>query len=348
MSDPYDRPVSGDVVEPATVHVYGWEWNDIGGPRGRSRLPWFGIFLVVFGGLLLLQQVFPSLEAAGSLLFLAVGLAFLVSWLVNRGVGSLYLGSIITALAAPGLPPGRRGRRGSGRRHPVPGRRVPVHRGGACGEPRRLGLAGRAGRDPGGDRRLVDDGARDQRPGVARPAGRAGRHPPDPGLDRAPLGPTRPRRRGAAVTSLVRSTSSRATSASARSSASPRPVTARPSSSSVITNGGPSRIASPSTPLAMPVPRVEQQAALPGDPHDRLGEPRRAREWLAGLPVAHQLHAQHEAAATDVTDRRVVGQPVASRSRSRSPLVADASTSSSFSRRSRTARATAAATGWCE
>jgi hypothetical protein len=102
MSEPRE-PLEGDVIEPAKVHVYGWEWNDIGGPRGRSRLPWFGIFLVVFGALLLLQQVFPSLEAAGSLLFLAVGLAFLVSWLVNRGVGSLYLGSIITALAAPGL-----------------------------------------------------------------------------------------------------------------------------------------------------------------------------------------------------------------------------------------------------
>lgn len=103
MSEPRDQPVTGDVLEPGTVHVYGWEWNDIGGPRGRSRLPWFGIFLVVFGGLLLLRQAFPALETAGSLLFLAVGLAFLVSWLVNRGVGSLYLGSIITALAAPDL-----------------------------------------------------------------------------------------------------------------------------------------------------------------------------------------------------------------------------------------------------
>ena len=71
--------------------------------RGRTRLPWFGIFLVVFGGLLLLRQVYPSLDTAGSLLFLAAGVAFLVSWLVNRGIGSLYLGSIITALAAPDL-----------------------------------------------------------------------------------------------------------------------------------------------------------------------------------------------------------------------------------------------------
>jgi hypothetical protein len=102
MSDRRSEPVTGEVVD-GGVHVYGWEWNDIGGPRGRSRLPWFGIFLVVFGALLLLRQVYPSLETAGSLLFLAAGIAFLVSWLVNRGVGSLYLGSIITALAAPDL-----------------------------------------------------------------------------------------------------------------------------------------------------------------------------------------------------------------------------------------------------
>jgi hypothetical protein len=103
MSDRRDEPRTGDVIDGGGVKVYGWEWNEFGGARGRSRLPWFGIFLVVFGGLLLLRQVYPSLETAGSLLFLAAGVAFLVSWLVNRGMGSLYLGAIITALAAPDL-----------------------------------------------------------------------------------------------------------------------------------------------------------------------------------------------------------------------------------------------------
>ncbi len=103
MSDRRDEPRTGDVIDGSGVRVYGWEWNEFGGARGRSRLPWFGIFLVVFGGLLLLRQVYPSLETAGSLLFLAAGVAFLVSWLVNRGMGSLYLGAIITALAAPDL-----------------------------------------------------------------------------------------------------------------------------------------------------------------------------------------------------------------------------------------------------
>ena len=103
MTEQHDQPLTGEVYDRGGVKIYGWEWSDIGGPRGRSRLPWFGIFLVVFGALLLLRQVFPALETAGSLLFLAVGVAFLVSWLVNRGLGSLYLGAIITALAAPDL-----------------------------------------------------------------------------------------------------------------------------------------------------------------------------------------------------------------------------------------------------
>ncbi|HEU0243105.1 MAG TPA: hypothetical protein VFQ75_04325 [Candidatus Limnocylindrales bacterium] len=103
MTERRDQPVTGDVIETGDTRAYSWEWSEVPGTRGRSRLPWFGIFLVVFGGLLLLQQFFPSLETAGSLLFLAIGIAFLVSWLINRGMGSLYLGAIITALAAPEL-----------------------------------------------------------------------------------------------------------------------------------------------------------------------------------------------------------------------------------------------------
>ena len=103
MTERRDQPLSGEVIEAGDARVSGWEWNEVPGTRSRSRLPWFGIFLVVFGALLLLRQLFPSLETAGSLLFLAIGVAFLVSWLVNRGMGSLYLGAIITALAAPEL-----------------------------------------------------------------------------------------------------------------------------------------------------------------------------------------------------------------------------------------------------
>ena len=57
----------------------------------------------MFGGLLLVQTVFPQFQAVGSVLVLAIGLAFLIKWAIDRGTGSLYAGAIITALAAPGL-----------------------------------------------------------------------------------------------------------------------------------------------------------------------------------------------------------------------------------------------------
>ena len=85
----------------ADVKVYTWEW----GPDQARRpgLPWIGIFLLIFGGLLLLQQLYPQFEELGSVFVLAIGLAFLVKWAIDRGTGSLYAGAIITALAAPGV-----------------------------------------------------------------------------------------------------------------------------------------------------------------------------------------------------------------------------------------------------
>lgn len=83
------------------MHVHHWEWGP--GRARRPGLPWIGIFLLVFGGLLLVQQALPELKSAGSVVGLAIGLAFLVKWAIDRGRGSLYAGAIITALAAPGL-----------------------------------------------------------------------------------------------------------------------------------------------------------------------------------------------------------------------------------------------------
>ena len=105
MSDPQE-PVTrlgpdsvGRLPGEGNVRVYQWEW----GPDDARRpgLPWIGIFLVVFGGLLLLQQLYPEAQSLGSLLVLAVGIAFLVRWALTRGTGSLYAGAIITALAVP-------------------------------------------------------------------------------------------------------------------------------------------------------------------------------------------------------------------------------------------------------
>ena len=83
--------------EHGQTHVVTWEWGS--GRDDRPGLPWFGIFLVIFGGLLLLQQLSPDFREAGSVLVLAIGLAFLVSWLANRRTSALYIGAIITAIA---------------------------------------------------------------------------------------------------------------------------------------------------------------------------------------------------------------------------------------------------------
>ena len=83
------------------IRVYHWEWGPDDGRR--PGLPWIGIFLLVFGALLLVQQLVPQFESVGSVIVLAIGLAFLVKWAIDRGTGSLYAGAIITALAVPGV-----------------------------------------------------------------------------------------------------------------------------------------------------------------------------------------------------------------------------------------------------
>ena len=72
------------------MRVYSWEWGpDRWGPTRQRRpgLPWIGIFLLVFGGLLVLQQLYPEARSLGSLLVLAIGLAFLIRWAMTRGTG---------------------------------------------------------------------------------------------------------------------------------------------------------------------------------------------------------------------------------------------------------------------
>ena len=79
--------------------MYRWEWGR--DEDRRPGLPWVGIFLLVFGGLLLLERFVPALQFAGSLFLLAAGLVLLLRWFIERGTGSLYAGAIITALALP-------------------------------------------------------------------------------------------------------------------------------------------------------------------------------------------------------------------------------------------------------
>jgi hypothetical protein len=97
MTDPTNPPPP----ESGPVRVYGWSW----GPdeARRPRLPWIGIFLVIFGALLLLDRALPQYRSAGNLVVLAAGITFLVVWVLRRGTFALYAGAFLTAAAVPGL-----------------------------------------------------------------------------------------------------------------------------------------------------------------------------------------------------------------------------------------------------
>jgi len=104
-SDREPQPLPGTTQAPpresGPIRRYGWEWG-----RDEDRqpqLPWIGIFLVVLGGLLLLDRMLPEYVNVGSVLVLAAGLAFLLLWVMRRGTFALYAGAFLTAAAVPGL-----------------------------------------------------------------------------------------------------------------------------------------------------------------------------------------------------------------------------------------------------
>lgn len=94
-------PPASPPPESGPMRRYGWEWGNE--EDRRPRLPWIGVFLLVFGGLLLIDRALPQFLVPGNLLVLAAGLAFLILWLLRRGTFSLYAGAFLTASAIPGL-----------------------------------------------------------------------------------------------------------------------------------------------------------------------------------------------------------------------------------------------------
>jgi len=87
--------------EPGPVRSYRWEWGRE--EDRRPQLPWIGIFILVYGVLLLVARLAPQYLVGSNLLVLAAGLAFLIAWLVRRGTFALYAGAFLTASAVPGL-----------------------------------------------------------------------------------------------------------------------------------------------------------------------------------------------------------------------------------------------------
>jgi tellurite resistance protein TehA-like permease len=82
------------------IRAWAWRW----GPDEDRRpgLPWVGVFLVVFGALLLLERALPDYRRLGDVAVLAAGLASLVVWILRRSSIALYAGAFLTALALPG------------------------------------------------------------------------------------------------------------------------------------------------------------------------------------------------------------------------------------------------------
>lgn len=95
-----EEPGRATPIGGPTIHGYGWQW----GPDDKRRpgLPWIGVFLVVFGALLVIQNVLPDYQNLGNTSVLAAGLAFLLVWALRRGTVPLYLGAFLTAAAIPG------------------------------------------------------------------------------------------------------------------------------------------------------------------------------------------------------------------------------------------------------
>jgi hypothetical protein len=83
---------------PGPVYVRSWGWSR---QDPRPGLPWIGLVLVLFGGLLLLGELVPGLHVAGSAFGVAAGVAFLLAWATNNGRWGLYPGIFVLALSLP-------------------------------------------------------------------------------------------------------------------------------------------------------------------------------------------------------------------------------------------------------
>jgi hypothetical protein len=83
------------------MRAYTWEWGRE--EDRRPRLPWIGIFLIIFGALLLVDRLSPQYLREANLVVLAAGLASIIVWLIRRGTFWLYAGAFLTASSVPGL-----------------------------------------------------------------------------------------------------------------------------------------------------------------------------------------------------------------------------------------------------
>jgi len=87
--------------KPGVVRINSWDWGRE--EDRRPQVPWIGVFLLVLGGLLLLERALPQYRELGNVGVLAAGIAFLIVWAIRRSTFALYAGALLSAAAAPGV-----------------------------------------------------------------------------------------------------------------------------------------------------------------------------------------------------------------------------------------------------
>lgn len=93
MTEP--RNVTPEGATPDHSQPEWWGWTSDSHRRG---FPLLGVLLVLIGVGLLLQYVFPQVSI-GTLILIAIGLAFLAAWLIGRSWFAMIPGFLVLALA---------------------------------------------------------------------------------------------------------------------------------------------------------------------------------------------------------------------------------------------------------
>lgn len=96
MNEP--RNVTPGQTPDSTPEWFGWSWSGGGG----RNFPWLGVLLVLVGAALLIQYFVPNVSI-GTLILLAIGVAFTAGWLFGRSFFALILGLLVLAVAVARL-----------------------------------------------------------------------------------------------------------------------------------------------------------------------------------------------------------------------------------------------------
>ncbi len=80
-----------------------WDWEAEWRVRRRRNIPLFGIFLILLGLFLILNDYVTQAQVAISAFWVCLGVVLLVVWLRDGNHAALYLGAIMVALALSDL-----------------------------------------------------------------------------------------------------------------------------------------------------------------------------------------------------------------------------------------------------